>query len=454
MQRMALILAATAAHLVLASACSRPLPQEEHTFSRLPDAREMAARGDRAGHPSTLALNERLLQAELSRRLELFVTETEKREPIAGIGFFPGRDDGYVVLRDNTVVYFGKNGEVIPLDHLVPRVDQVIAGGPAGRTIVGLSASGTLGSWNTGNLTQQLVLRDQQTTFRQGQVFDAEFTSDGNLAVAAEDRRLELVSLRSGDLIASTTLPKAQPRVIAPASESGPIVFGTDGGEVALWGRRGVDTLYSHAGPVLDIVLVEPRALIISAAKDGTVKVYDRRTGTILKQLTFPKAVRQIRISPDHKFAVAIPASGRAQIIDLDDMSVETLRGFRNQYVARFVSAGPDNALILGDGNQLQRWNLVTGVATRPFGPPDGSELVDFAVARSYGLAILADENNRISTYDFRTNTPGIVIAESRTPITRIAISDTDAWLIVVLADGQIARMRFDPDPGGVLKLP
>ncbi len=428
------------------SACNGPIPQADLTFSRAPTTAELAARSNGFVDQTTQRLLDKHEQQELFKSLSLTVHDPAPEGALVDVGFFPGRTDGYAVYRDGTAAHLTNSGQMVVLDNLTPRIDRVIVAGPSRRRIIGLNPRGTNAAWNTANLTQQLVLRPQDTTFSQRQVFDAEPIEGAYLATAAEGGQLELWSLISGNLVRANSLNGIQPRSIAPGSPRGGVVFGTDAGEVRVWNGSGnTRLLYSHSGPVLNVQLLPRHGLIISASKDGTVKVFNRYHGTIVAEATFSRAVYDLKISPHEKYVMVVPANGAPRLIDLDTMAIRNLPAHPGGATTDFQFVGNGYAVSQQGAREIITWDVELPAPTGIIPVQFGDQITDFAIARPQNMVVVVTSDNLLQYYDLAEKEISATVLQLSTPIASVAVSDSGEWALVALADGRVIRMKIDP---------
>lgn len=370
-----------------------------------------------------------------------------------GFGFIPGTNQSYVAFEDGMARLFSASGNLTELEQLAPRLDDVFLAGPGRRRIIGFAHRGTSSSWNSANLSQQLVLRPQETTFSQARVLDAARVSDSPvLATATEGRRLELWSLVSGNLSRASQLPdEVAPRTIMPDSPRGAIVFGTETGEVRVWsGHRNTRLLYTHAARVLSISRVGTRGYL-STAQDGRAIYYSRANGLTTSEAEFDRAVYDSFVAPNGNLAVALPTRGQPVLFDTVNGITTQLSGPpRPRYSSgQFSSDGRFFAARHIDGF-ISLWDLArgTGRQLRPnrtgesFAERRRSDhALDFAYAAAHGLLLFANDTS-IQAFDLETGrfmgTPLI----SATRIAGVETTRDGGTALVGLSDGRLIRFR------------
>ncbi len=77
-------------------------------------------------------------------------------------------------------------------------------------------------------------------------------------------------------------------------------------------------TLEDHTGPVTAVSLTQEGKYVISASKDGTLKVWDIETGIVKTGFTRESPLRTCAVSSDGKTIVAGEASERVHFLRLE----------------------------------------------------------------------------------------------------------------------------------------
>lgn len=395
--------------------------------------------------------------------------------PFAGYGFVGHKADAYAVYRDGAGVFFPHGMPEQELEKFAPRLRSTFVAGTHRQRIVGQAPRGTMTSWNVQDPNQNLLIRPQQATFDQKWALHSTTISNGKLlAVAAENRALELWSLSSGDLERQLNLPdNIQPRAIMPGGHRDAVVFGTEKGEVRLWrGRRDTELLYKHYGPVTSIRAVSPTRLA-SVARDGHLMVFDYTTGSVIGEVNFPRSVYELYVSGDYRFVVAVPAQGSPIAFDLDKLESIVLSSSTE---TRFSGGTFGNFgqffMARGVGGNLFVWDLETGrkravlipkphkrgrkivleasregtPAKRIYKPGKYADrdVVDFKVIDTLNLLVVASDGH-ITYFDLESLKPKNIPLVTDQLISGIEISQDENYILIALANGQLVRMRVLP---------
>ncbi len=419
---------ATAASLILAG-CTSNLPQAEREFSDYSIGVEHLSWSQKR----------QLEQTEQAQELNLQDHQTEANGPLVAAGFFAGRHDGYVVWRDGTVGFINSSGNLQILDRLPTRLDKALI---SGRQIIGLNSNGTMGAWNTSNLSQQVIIRPQDTTFNQSRVFDAVATSSGSLILAAEGERLERWSLASGNRLTSGKLRDVQPRAIAPNSERQSVVYGSLSG--AIHHSRGWEAgqvICRHNGPVLAVHWLKTRNQVLSSGKDGSVLLCDMKTSKVLWSYDLHHPAYEIIVSEDEGYAAIIPALGRPLVLDLHSRMGKVLTTRPRRSTTRFVFTRDGNAISQHGASELNLWRVNRGASLGQISLDKSGEITGFAVASPQNRVAVLRDDTHVSWFDLNSRRNLGVALVSGTKISSIALSDDGQKMLLVLIDGGVLTL-------------
>ena len=436
--------------LLMLAACGSSLPQARHTHTGAagPDeiARLRSAPGLTAEQAARLKAGE---QQALRQQLDFAVLVQSSTAPYVGVGFVKGRTMGYAVARDGAGGLFPDGTARVPLEQIAPRLDRVMPAGAHGRHVLGVSPNGTMMAWNPDNMSQQVVLRPQNSTFGQVHLFDAQPILGANsVATAVQGNRLEIWSLASGNRQASSEVPGGQPRVIARGSVAGAVVYGTDTGEVRIWRRGGgADLLHAHGGPVLDLEVDRKGGRILSAAKDGTVHLWSRQ-GEMRQVAAFGHAARRVLADPGGDFMLAVPAKGAPRLIHMPSGKGVALNvgpsGRAEDPV--FLPGGRGLLMRLGvDG--LAHWPLALRGVPRIFAPKvePGKGVVSFDMATAQDVLILATGAGRVEYWSLTRKVYLGTALVAPGGIDRVAVDPSGRRVIVSLANREVVGFDLDP---------
>lgn len=366
------------------------------------------------------------------------------------IGFIPNTIKGYGVFRNGNGVFV--DGQKVPsiqqMEQIAPVIDKIILAGQKKSYIVGLSPTGTQMSWNSKNLSQQVILNPQQRTFKRNHVVDTVAAVNGPyLITASQNNMISTWSLVSGDLI--RTVPTGtKPRTIVQNSHINKVYFGDNRGSVYVWNTTGrFNELYSHSGPVLNAVLLLRHNKILSVAKDGTANLYDLKSRKVVKRLEFSKAVYDIYVSPNEQYAIIIPAKGHAKFLNLTTMEDKVFNLSPSERFAggEFYKNGA--YFISQHGTQnLMMWDLKAGRVKAVINPEDGKGVIDFDITKDGRHFVIATTDNKIELWSAERFRYITTLLTSSKNIQKIALSDDGTKILSGFEDGEIIRMDVVKD--------
>ncbi|MEQ5778148.1 hypothetical protein J4E05_21670 [Thalassospira sp. NFXS8] len=369
--------------------------------------------------------------------------------PFAGFGFVGAENMPYAVYRNGKAVTFTPEGTDTELEQVAPRLSGVVLAGEEHERIVGESPRGTMMSWNTKDLSQQVVLRPQNSTFGLTNVFDVgTIENSPYLAMAVEGGRVELWDLAAGEMVEFTENKVSQPRQIMDGSAYDDVIYGTNRGEIEEW-KPAVDStkLYAHAGPVLDIVSVGGRDLIVSSAKDGTVTIYDRKKGEIVHTLEFDTVVYNLVVAPNNRYAAIFQTFGSPYYIDFDAMESRRLYVGSGAHMTQGRFAKDGTLLLARENNDMIRvWSMERNSLVARISPEQGGNIVGFDVSDALSLIAVATTEGNVEYWNLDTGRYIRTAFHTDTPLIGVEISPDGTRAVVAQADGQLARWRVMAD--------
>ncbi len=444
------------ATVLMLSGCASPgssIPQAGKTYTG-PLSAEAEAKLRAKGFGMSDAERDKLDQLDRKRLAAKFDFQRLGQpvdSPFAGFGFVGPENMPFAVYRNGKAVTFTPKGTDTKLEQIAPRLSGVLLAGKDKERIVGESPRGTMMSWNTADLSQQVVLRPQKSTFNLTNVYDVGTVKDSPyLAMAVEGGRVELWDLAAGEMVEFTENKVSQPRQVMDGSAYDDVIYGTNRGEIEEW-KPSVDTtrLYSHAGPVLDIASVDGDGhdLIVSSAKDGTVTIYDRKKGEVVHTLEFDTVVYNIVVSPDNRYAAIFQTFGSPYYIDFDAMESRRLYVGSGAHMTQGRFAKNGSLLLAREDNDMIRvWNTERNSLVAKISPEKGGNIVGYDVSDSLGLIAVATTKGNIEYWDLETGHYIRTALHTDTPLIGVEISPDGTEAVVAQADGQLARWHVMAD--------
>jgi WD40 repeat protein len=313
----------------------------------------------------------------------------------------------------------------------------------------------------------------QSSLVRTIQAHDDELTAiavderRGRLATASEGE-LRLWSLKTGELIASRSLPPYATRTLAFRRDSRVIATGGADGVIRLWAApalREVAALVHHTRPVLALAF-EPKGGVVSVSDDGLVLRWRRDGSLITPEARVPGFVPEKTVAAvaDGGRVVALGDSesgrlrlvkvqGRRQIVSLrrrDDDPVVGLafdsstgrlidsRGVLwsdtrpERPLHRFAQFGKASSAVASSGGGLFALRAPFGIELRRsrdgrlmkrLGTEEGLESDPLALARSGRVLVAANADGSVGIWNLKPTRAAIRLER---PSTRLAAWDVD----------------------------
>jgi WD40 repeat protein len=155
-------------------------------------------------------------------------------------------------------------------------------------------------------------------------------------------------------------------------------------------------TLSGHAGALSSVTFAPDGKLALSGSHDGTVRLWDVKTGKLVRVFSPGKEIYAVAFSPDGQ---VIAAGGNDRIVRLwntaDGKALRRLEGHANSIIG--IAFLPDGQTVVSASSQYQSadrtirfWDVNTGQEKRSFaaGQRDRISLVGFATS---GTVMLSD---------------------------------------------------------------
>ncbi len=190
---------------------------------------------------------------------------------------------------------------------------------PDGRTLAAGGEGGVVKLWEVATGNEVTSLKGHTGTVR-----CVAFSPDGNyLASGGEDKTVRLHPLGKGDS-RKFTLPQGVSD-LAFAPDGRTLAAAGDGpeGVVRVWDLEAEvkATWRGHTGPVWGVAFSPAAPLLASCAEDGTVRLWDRTGGVVLRTLgpgPFGGPVRAVAFTPDGRYLVTANANGTVYALRVD----------------------------------------------------------------------------------------------------------------------------------------
>ncbi|NJN62595.1 MAG: WD40 repeat domain-containing protein [Coleofasciculaceae cyanobacterium RL_1_1] len=339
------------------------------------------------------------------------ITEVCNRYHVVLAGFLPGaalngHDHAAIAVHD--LLYMG--GLSCYLDALAKKIHRnqprtnwfqtlttasnyvyPFAIGADGRTIASSSYDGSLRIWTTDNTELIASLAGQVRSIVPSSAFS------GSHPLSSDTAEKQLKLSQSGSAVLSRHLighPSGISAVtLSPSSHFA--VSGCDDGSISVWDIRTGETchrLQAHRTSVKALIMSKDETLLVSSATDRSLKVWDLPSGNLRFDL---KPVGDVTISlvidDQERFLISGTQSGQIQIWDLTDGSLRREIA-AHAGVVQALTIDPDGTQIASASTErtIKVWDLETGKSKETLtghptplialAPQSGSRWVDLSL--------------------------------------------------------------------------
>lgn len=385
-------------------------------------------------------------QRELATHMEVSVLGKPQEDATLGFGFVGNSDTVFQVFPTGQAMLYPKGAAEIELEKGIDRIFNVFLAGPSKRHIIGASHHGTQMSWNGVLTSEQLMINPQIETIKRSKALDIAGVNNANyLVVGHDDGTLRKYSLVSGDLTAQIKLANdEQPRRINRDGSYNAVVFGTNTGVVGMWSGR-QRTLYTHSGPVLDIDTSKDQKWIVSSSKDGTGILYNRSSGQVVKRFHSKRAVYNVAISPNGRFAYfePLPRAGRPILYDtFEQQEVKIYTGASDwPRQIEFATSG-DKIWLLSQSGKLRTLKFGQAMSVKRIDAQAPRPIQKMIPVPNANLMLWLTKDDKIHVTHPDTGKIYSTLFQSSTPILDIDVSAR--YVAALLEDGRIVRLRIN----------
>lgn len=376
-----------------------------------------------------------------SLQLRVWPLEIESAPHEVGYGGDKG-DKAYVVQEDQITVLDqdlgptpleGGNEGIFDLRPLSSHSGLLLGRAPRGIAL-----------WTLHPPYESLRIETTQTRLNNTRIYDAQpLLESGRMAIAHENNRISLWSIRSGRQIADYSIPSFVPRVLAKSATRSSMHFGTSSGDIVhmpLERRAEPQFMYRHFGPVLDILVDETHNLIVSTAKDGAVIGWSRNEAKEKFRFSFSTPVYEVTRLGGTSLVVLTPIKGRPMVVDLatGERTGWLRRRGTDQIGAIEVTHDAQIAMVPVGTHKVSLISLPDFRSRGTLRAPDDGNIVGAALGRETGAVFLADSRGTLWRFDLgATGTPTRILESDG--ITAIGLSDAETELVVGFVDGSAA---------------
>ena len=206
---------------------------------------------------------------------------------------------------------------------------------------------------------------------------------------------------------------------------------------------RLVSTLRGHRDGITAVALSYDGTRALTASADRTVKMWDVRTGQMLKTLLHPREVLAVTMTPDGRRALLASADSSLIVWDLDRGKLSyPLMEKRSAFLA--VAITPDGKLAVSAGNHgLTVWDLETGQMVRTV-EADSGGITAVAISDDGKRIAAAYDDHSLAVWDFES-WKCVASFTSDAPVTSILIIG-NSDIVAGDRSGQVHFLRLAGD--------
>ena len=253
-----------------------------------------------------------------------------------------------------------------------------LAFSPDGKTIAsGSWDDGTIQLWDasTGRPIRTLSVRHKWS------VYSLAFSPDGKTIASANPRQVDLWDANTGKHIHTFIGHTNDVNSVVFSPDGKTIASGSEDGTIRLW-EANTDTLlrtFTGTSNVNSVVFSPDGKTIASANADGTIRLWNANTGKHIHTFRGPNSVLSVVFSPDGRTIASGSANGTVSLWNAStDASIRILTGHTGSgYSVAFSPDGETVARI--NGKEVHLWDAYTGTLSRKFSHAGSTGIVAFS---------------------------------------------------------------------------
>ncbi|HEY9611341.1 serine/threonine-protein kinase [Allocoleopsis sp.] len=209
--------------------------------------------------------------------------------------------------------------------------------------------------------------------------------------------------------LASTLMGHSQKvRSIAISPDGQLLASGSEDKTIKVWNLRTgqlLRTLTGHSEGIRSVAISPDGKLLASGGDDKTIKLWNLDTGKLLGTLTgHSDIVQAVTISPDGKLLASGSNDKTVKLWNLDTgKEIRTLTGFSKYVVS--VAISPDGQTLVSGAEKLYLWNLPTGNLIRTIPNPSANVVASLTITPDGETLISGGNWNKFSLW----NLPNLV---------------------------------------------
>ncbi|HEY9606173.1 MAG TPA: serine/threonine-protein kinase [Allocoleopsis sp.] len=237
-------------------------------------------------------------------------------------------------------------------------------------------------------------------------------------------------------------------RAIAISPDGQLIASGSEDNTIKVWNLRTgklLRTLTGHSGGIRSVAISPDGKLLASGGDDKTIKLWNLETGKLLRTLTgHSDIVESVTISPDGKLLASGSNDKTVKLWNLQTgQEIRTLTGF--SYFVVSVAISPDGQTLVSGADKIYLWHLPTGSLISTIPNSSGNTVVASLAITPDGKTLVSGSNwGQVSLWNLQNLLNGCQGAQPCSP-THV-VSAYTGWVdaLAISPDGKTLATGSD----------
>ena len=241
-------------------------------------------------------------------------------------------------------------------------------------------------------------------------------------------------------------LDHGEGRVLARIDDGGTLaVTGARDGSLAVWDARTGERLHAFRQPaaVNDLAVAADRSLLVAAGSDGHVRGWQPRAGAPLYDVPIGSPVRKLRLSRDGSMFAVVAADGRARVVDARSGGLLHVLDHAGVTAAAFSPGGKLVATVSTDGT-TRIWELPEGYFHKQLRKDRKGRLTDIEFSRRGGILVTASTTGASRVWSAENGDLVSGFAGHTSKVEHASFSPDGAFVVSASTDGTAQVWRTD----------